>query len=132
MNNSNEHQSCVAGCRAPVPVELVSMGLCVQHFTSSVAKACEEMHREIAMHAASPERQEQVATYIAECAQLMARVFSNLCVSDGQKKRILSTFLSLMNLRDSIDRAERRSVPELPAGAAFVAPALAPMMVWHN
>ncbi len=76
------------------------------------------MHRQIALRRATAERQAEVAVYIAECALLLARVTSNLCLSDELKKRILSTFLSLMNLRENLERAASRCVLELRAPRA--------------
>ena len=89
------------------------MGLCVSHFTLSVERTCDEMHRQIALRQADVERQAEVATYMGECALLLARVASNLCLSDDLRRRMLSTFLSLMNLRENLERATSCWVPEL-------------------
>lgn len=118
MSEPSKHRTCISHCIAPVPAELQSVGLCVSHFTLSVEQTCAEMHRQIALRRATEERQAEVAIYIGECAQLLARVTSNLCLSDDLKKRILSTFLSLMNLREKLERAANHRVPELRASAA--------------
>src|SRR5438046_3817684 len=78
MANSNNQQICRCRCNAPVPAELKPVGLCVSHFTLSVERTCDEMHRQIALRQADVERQAEVATYMGECALLLARVASNL------------------------------------------------------
>ncbi len=102
------------------------MGLCVYHFTWSVEEACAEMHRQVALRKATVERRLEMATYIRECALLLARVTSSLCLSDDLKRRILCTFLSLMNLKENIERAPSGHAPELqvPAPELFPTPAV--------
>ena len=123
MSEPSPHQPCISRCKAPVPAELKSVGLCVFHFTFSVEQTCAETHRQIALRGATPERQAEVAIYIGGCALLLARVTSNLCLSDDLKRRILSTFLSLMNLRENLERAASRCTPQLRAPRSSVAPA---------
>lgn len=77
------------------------------------------MHREMVLRGADAERQAVVARYISESAQLVARVSSDLPLSDDLKPRILSSFLCLMNLREKLDRV--RSVQRQPSGSAAVA-----------
>jgi hypothetical protein len=62
------------------------------------------MHREIVLSGVDPEREGAVARYITECAQLLARVSSNLPLPDELKRRVLSSLLCLMNLRETLDR----------------------------
>jgi hypothetical protein len=108
-------QSCICRCETPVPPELESVGRCVRHFISSVEQTCAQMHREIVLRGIDVERQAAVASYICESAQLLARVSSNLRLTDELKRRILCSFLCLMNLREKLDRVcsvrlvERRS-----------------------
>lgn len=69
------------------------------------------------------ERQAAVAGYICESAQLLAKVSSNLRLTDEMKRRILSSFLCLMNLREKLDRAcsvrpVTRPSSKLPAALA--------------
>ena len=120
-------QCCDCRCETPVPVELKSVGRCVAHFTASVEQACAQMHREMVLRGADVERQAAVASYIGECAQLLARVSSNLRLSDDLKPRILSSFLCLMNLRERLDRVgTAQAVERRPSGSAAVAgPAVA-------
>ena len=80
------------------------------------------MHREIVLRGVDGERQAAVASYIRENAQLLARVSSNLRLSDDLKRRILSSFLCLMNLREKLDRVcSVRLVERRLSGLAAVA-----------
>ncbi len=106
----------ISRCKAQVPSELDSAGLCVLHFTQSVEQNCAELHRQIALRGATQERQAAVAIYIVECASRLANISSNLSLSDDLKRRILSTFLSLMNLRDKIARSASYPEPRVPSG----------------
>ena len=102
------------GCCAPVPTELESEHLCIPHFISSVEQACTEMRRETARDKVSTARQAEIVNYLVACGMTLARVATgSLRLSDEQKKRILSTFLILMNLRENIDRAASRGIREL-------------------
>jgi len=132
MGKPSEHRPCIPRCKLPVPAELASVGLCVYHFTWSVEEACAEMHRQVALRKATVERRVEMATYVRECALLLARVSSNLCVSDDLKRRILCTFLSLMNLRENLEHAPGGHAPELtvPGPGLFPTSAVAPN--WLN
>jgi len=44
------------------------------------------MHRQVALRKATVERRAEMATYVSECALLLARVTSNLCLSDEPEK----------------------------------------------
>lgn len=125
---TNGHRACIPRCKVSVPTELDSVGLCVYHFTWSVEEACAEMHRQVALRKATAERREEIATYVSQSSLLLARITSNLCLSDDLKRRILCTFLSLMNLKENLERTPLGQVldrgiagPELfptPAAAA--------------
>ena len=114
MGKPSEYRACIPRCKLLVPPELDSVGLCVYHFTWSVEEACAEMHRQVALRKATVERRAEMATYVSECALLLARVTSNLCLSDDLKRRILCTFLSLMNLRENLERAPSGYASEIP------------------
>jgi len=105
MSKLTEHRSCTAQCNKPVPVELHAAGLCVSHFTFNVEKACADMHRQIAMCGVSAERQTEITLYLVECSAMLAHVTSTLSLSDQLKRRVLSTFLCLMNLRETLERS---------------------------
>ena len=128
MGKPSEHRACISRCKLPVPKELDSVGLCVCHFTWSVEEACAEMHRQVALRQATIQRRAEMATYVSECALLLARVTSNLCLSDDLKRRILCTFLSLMNLRENLERAPSGAAPDVrvPAPGLFPTPAMVP------
>jgi hypothetical protein len=113
MGKPSEHRSCIPRCKLPVPAELDSVGLCVFHFTWSVEEACAEMHRQVALRKATAERRAEMAAYVRECALLLACVTSNLCLSNDLKRRILCTFLSLMNLKENLERAPNGHTPGL-------------------
>jgi hypothetical protein len=123
MGEPCNHQGPFSRCETLVPSELDSVGLCVLHFTLKIEQNCAELHRQIALRGATQERQAAVAIYVGECALLLARIASNLCLSDDLKRRMLSTFLSLMNLRDNIARPA--SYPEPRATRRAVVPAQA-------
>ncbi len=97
------------------------MGLCVYHLTLQIEQNCADLHRQLALRGGTSERRSEVALYIGECAVLLARVASNLCLSDELKRRLLSTFLSLMNLREKIERAESYPEPRVPRSALLQA-----------
>jgi len=100
------------GCKAQVPVALDSARFCVLHFTLSVEQACAEMRRETVLGNASHARQVEIIRYITEHGEMLARVAtSGLHLPDEMKARILSTFLTLINLRENLDRAALRLPP---------------------
>ena len=132
MSKPSGHRACISLCKLPVPAELDSVGLCVRHFTWSVEQACADMHRQVALRTATVERRIEIASYVSECALLLAHVTSNLCLSDDLKRRILCTFLSLMNLRENLERVPSGYGFEirLPSPGLFPPPAVVPR--WLN
>jgi hypothetical protein len=102
------------------------VGLCVYHFTWSVEEACAEMHRQVALRKATAERRAEIAAYVSQSSFLLARVTSNLCLSDGLKRRILCTFLTLMNLKENLERTPLGNAFErgMPEPQRFPAPAV--------
>src|SRR5712664_3783752 len=83
---------------------------CVVHFTLSLESGCAEMRRETALGTTGHERQREIMRFITENGEKLARVAtSGLHLTDDLKARILSTFLTLMNLRENLDRASMRS-----------------------
>jgi hypothetical protein len=98
------------GCKFEVPPALRDQHLCVLHFTLSVENNCAGMRRETALGNAPHERQREIMKFITEHGELLARVAtSGLPLTDDLKARILSTFLTLMNLRENLDRSNMRS-----------------------
>jgi hypothetical protein len=125
MKDSSQSSHCICRCTAQVPQELIAQRLCVLHFTLNVERTCAQLHRQIVLDGTSAERKAEAAIYINESTLLLARLTSNLCLSDGLKRRVLSTFLSLMNLRENLERAASRQ-PDLRLQRSSVALAKAP------
>ena len=99
-----------AGCKLSVPNALEDQALCVLHFTLSLEQACGEMRRETVLGNAPHERLREIMKIITENGERLARVAtSGLHLTDDLKARILSTFLTLMNLRENLDRSSMRS-----------------------
>ena len=100
----------VTGCKIDSPAALAEQQLCVLHFTLSIEASCAEMRRETALGNAPHDRQKEIMRFITENGERLARVAtSGLHLTDDLKARILSTFLTLMNLRENLDRANMRS-----------------------
>jgi len=98
----------IKGCKTEVPPALGEHNLCVLHFTLSVENSCAGMRRETALGNAPQERQREILQFISEHGERLARVATSGLPAqpDDLKARILSTFLTLMNLRENLDRAK--------------------------
>ena len=106
MSDPGHSQPCVIGCSAPVPVELESERLCVLHFVLSVEQVCTQMRHEAVEGRASAQRLAEIATCLTERSVTLAHAATGTVhLSDWLKKRVLSTFLTLMNTSESIARA---------------------------
>jgi len=98
------------GCKLSVPSQLESEKLCVMHFTLRIEKECAEMRRETALGNAPHARQVEIIRWVAEHGEILARVATcGMQMENDMKARILSTFLTLMNLRENLDRAALRA-----------------------
>jgi hypothetical protein len=96
-------------CKVAVPPDLESAKLCVLHFTLAIEQSCADMRRETVLGRAPHERQVEIIRYIVEHGEMLARTAtSGLHLSDELKARILNTFLTLMNLRENLDRSALR------------------------
>jgi hypothetical protein len=110
------HQCCTPGCGALVPVELETEGLCVPHFLSSAEKACAEIRREAAAES-SVARRVEFGVYVAASAMKLALIGTGSSrLSDEIKRRVLTTFLTLMILREKLDRPANPFSPRRQAG----------------
>ena len=99
-----------AGCKNDVPPTLEPEKFCVLHFTREIERACAEMRRETVLGMAARARQLEIIQYISGRGELLARVTtSGLHLTDELKGRALSTFLTLINLRENLDRAALRA-----------------------
>lgn len=100
----------ISGCKHDVPAALAGQKLCILHFTLSLEASCAEMRRETAVGNTPRERQGEIMGFITENGERLARVAtSGLHLTDDLKARVLSTFLTLMNLRENLDRAALRT-----------------------
>lgn len=108
------NQACsTTGCKATVPSQIASQGFCLLHFTLHLEHTCSDLRRETVSGHATAERTGEIIRFISDHGEMLARVStSGTHMADELKARVLSTFLTLMNLRESIDRAALR----MPAG----------------
>lgn len=105
MTEPAQPSHCMFGCTAPVPPELGAECLCVLHFTLGIEQACAQLHCETAGGNTTAERQAQIASTLSTNATTLARVaLGAQRLSDELKKRILSTFLTLIIARENLDR----------------------------
>ena len=102
-------------------------GFCVPHFLLSAEKACSEMRRETVSGESNATRRAEFESYVAASAIKLALIGTgSVRLSDEIKKRVLTTFLTLMILRENLDRAPnpfapRRRVPMADVNAVPVA-----------
>ena len=97
------------GCKGKVPTALETAHLCILHFTLKVEQDCAQMRRETVYGKTPHARQVEIIRFIAEQGEMLARAStSGLPLADEMKARILNTFLTLMNLRENLDRAALR------------------------
>jgi hypothetical protein len=93
-----------------VPQELEAELLCVQHFLLGIEHDCTQLRRETAQGRTSPTRHSEIASYVKTTAMKLTEVATgHVRLTDDYKKRILTTFLTLMNLQESLDRAANRA-----------------------
>ena len=117
-------------CQLPVPQELESEVLCVQHFLTTVEHDCSELRREIALGKTTPPRHGEIADWVKSTANKLTIIaYGRLRLSDEFKKRILTAFLTLMNLHESLDRSANRATTtgrarEIPVCLVHTGPAL--------
>ena len=103
----------VVGCKARVPSDLELERRCVLHFTLDLEQACMQMRRETAIGSSTRERYSEMKQFIARHGEKLARLATGgAALNDDTKARILSTFLTLMNCRENIERIEARQETE--------------------
>lgn len=106
------------GCKSPVPAELAGASQCVLHFTQKVERTCWELRLEVARGTASAARHNELADFVADQGELLARVGTRTPrLSDELKSRILATFLTLMNLHERVEHAAGRRAATSAADA---------------
>jgi hypothetical protein len=122
MTEPLQHTPCLRDCNAPVPAELHAESLCLPHFVLSVEQTCAEMRREAAMDKPSPARRMEIQAYIKATALKLSDVTTGgTRLSDELKKRVLTNFLTLMNLQESVDRAVSRLIKVEPRRSSVAA-----------
>jgi len=111
MSNSF-NQCCTPGCGTSVPAQLEAEGLCVPHFLLFAEKVCTEIRHETAADGSSAARRAEIESYLAASAVKLAHLGTgSVRLSDEVKKRVLTTFLTLMILRENLDRTANRFLP---------------------
>lgn len=104
--------SCLPGCHTPVPAELETEQLCVPHFLLSVEHTCAGMRRETVIGGCSAGRRSEIEAYVKGTAEKLSHVaVMSPTLTDEMKKRVLTTFLTLMNLQEGLDRSTTRNAP---------------------
>jgi hypothetical protein len=96
--------------------------MCVMHLTFNLEQACARLRCEIANGVGTPERHAEIAGYIVGVSLILARIAGSICLPDDKKKRVLNTFLTLMILRETLERAAhdyavRRRPPLFPTAS---------------
>jgi hypothetical protein len=78
----------------------------------SAEKACSDMRREAATGESDATRRAELEAYVAASAMKLALIGTgSVRLSDEMKKRILTTFLTLMILRENLDRPVNPFLP---------------------
>ena len=104
-DTSGFQKCCFPGCGFEVPTELGSDLLCVAHFLLDAESVCTGYRRETIPGGADAPRRIEIQNYVAASAMKLARLGTGSArLSDEMKKRILTTFLTLMILRENVDR----------------------------
>ena len=107
-----ERPCLISGCKVAVPVELTPYSFCALHFTVNIELRCADLRRETVGGAPDEGRRVEIARYLGEAGKTLAAVATgNQRLPDELKARILNTFLTLMNLRENMDRAAARQKP---------------------
>ena len=116
MTETSLSTSCVFRCGAPVPPELATERMCVLHFTLCVERSCAEMRRETASGRLTSTRQAHITRGLGGYAATLASVGTGTQrLSDELKRRILSTFLTVMVMRESLYRSAESELAKYSA-----------------
>jgi hypothetical protein len=118
MSDTTPSTTCVFPCGAPVPPELATERMCVLHFTLCVERSCAEMRRESASGRLTSARQAHITRGLGGYAATLASVGTGTQrLSDELKRRILSTFLTVMVMRESLYRSAESEVAKYSSTA---------------
>jgi hypothetical protein len=128
VKESGQPISCLPGCHTPVPAELETEKLCVLHFLLSIEHTCASLRRETVIGGSSVMRQFEITAHVKGTAEKLSHVaVISPPLTDEMKMRVLTTFLTLMNLHESLDRSTKRNAP----GPECVRPAAARPLTKH-
>ena len=133
MEERGQPIPCIPGCPAPVPAELESEKLCVRHFLLSVERTCVRMRRETVIGGSSAVRRSEIAAHVKGTAEKLSHVaVIGPPLTDEMKKRVLTTFLTLMNLQESLDRSATRNAPGPEPANPTASSSLTTLIVAHG
>jgi hypothetical protein len=94
-----------SNCYAPVPAELASEQLCALHFTHSIEESCNQIRRDVALGRVTLEAHGLVAQTLKRySATLALLVTGTQRLADDVKKRVLTTFWTLMIVQETLCR----------------------------
>jgi len=94
-----------SNCFAPVPSELSTEQLCALHFTHSIEASCSQIRRDVVMGRITLEGHGLVAqTMKRYSATLALLVTGKQRLADDVKKRMLTTFWTLMIVQETLCR----------------------------
>jgi hypothetical protein len=111
-DTNNPKKCCISGCATAVPQELMTEALCVSHFLLAAESDCAAIRREKLPDEPDAARRIEIDDYVAASAMKLARLGTgSQRLSDETKKRILTTFHTLMILRENLDRDSDRFRP---------------------
>jgi hypothetical protein len=109
---AEDRECCSPGCRTSVPAELETEVLCVPHFLVTSESTCTAIRKETMPGRSNSPRRTEIEEYVATSAVKLARLGTGtLRLSDETKKRILTTFLTLMIVRENLDRDSKAFAP---------------------
>jgi len=110
MSEPVSSSASLCWCQVPVPQELETELLCVQHFLLGIEHDCAELRRETAQGKTNTIRQSEIVAYVKTTAMKLTQVATGrMRLTDDYKRRILTSFLTLMNLQESLERAANRT-----------------------
>jgi hypothetical protein len=120
MSDTNiPRKCCMPGCGTAVPAELETDTLCVSHFLSTAETACAAIRREAIPGGPDVPRRLEIENFVAASAIKLARIGTGTArLTDETKKRVLTTFLTLMILRENLERTSNCFQPRRAAAKA--------------
>jgi hypothetical protein len=95
-----------------VPPELKTEGVCVTHFLVTAEAVCAAYRKESNPGRHNAPRRAQIESYVVESAVKLAHLGTGSArLPDETKKKILTTLLTLMILRENLERDAQCFVP---------------------